>query len=173
MRNACDSDSRCGLACDASTRDAKSLAMCVERCEPLRPGWGGISRPCDQGSPDRWPWPGVKSLCAVCGNPRNITFSSGCPAGRIGYPAGRIGDRGDREIVYVPNVYVPFPAREIVYVPNVYVPFPAPRRVLKGSLKGFLRVLVPVSRKTLQNPFKTPSRTLGKPFKKVSKSMTL
>ena len=36
MRNACDSDSRCGLACDASTRDAKSLAMRVERCEPLR-----------------------------------------------------------------------------------------------------------------------------------------
>ena len=35
MRNACDSDSRCGLACDASTRDAKSLAMRVERCEPL------------------------------------------------------------------------------------------------------------------------------------------
>ena len=36
MRNACDSDSRCGLACDASARDAKSLAMRVERCEPLR-----------------------------------------------------------------------------------------------------------------------------------------
>ena len=36
MRNACDSDSRCGLACDASARDAKSLAMWVERCEPLR-----------------------------------------------------------------------------------------------------------------------------------------
>ena len=35
MRAACDSDSRCGLACDASTRDAKSLAMWVERCEPL------------------------------------------------------------------------------------------------------------------------------------------
>ena len=34
MRNACDSDSRCGLACDASARDAKSLAMWVERCEP-------------------------------------------------------------------------------------------------------------------------------------------
>ena len=33
MRNACDSDSRCGLACDASARDAKSLAMWVERCE--------------------------------------------------------------------------------------------------------------------------------------------
>ena len=31
----------------------------------------------------------------------NITFSSG-------YSAGRIGDRGDREIVYVPNVFVPF-----------------------------------------------------------------
>ena len=26
------------------------------------------------------------------------------------HPAGRIGDRGDREILYVPNVYVPFPA---------------------------------------------------------------
>ena len=25
----------CGLACDASARDAKSLAMWVERCEPL------------------------------------------------------------------------------------------------------------------------------------------
>ena len=36
MQNACDSDSRCGLVCDASTRDAKSLAMRVERCEPLR-----------------------------------------------------------------------------------------------------------------------------------------
>ena len=35
MRNACDSDSRCGLACDASARDAKSLAMWVERCKPL------------------------------------------------------------------------------------------------------------------------------------------
>ena len=38
MRNACDSDSRCGLACDASARDAKSLAMWVERCEPLSHG---------------------------------------------------------------------------------------------------------------------------------------
>ena len=38
MRNACDSDSHCGLACDASARDAKSLAMWVERCEPLRTG---------------------------------------------------------------------------------------------------------------------------------------
>ena len=28
-----------GLACDASARDAKSLAMRVERCEPLRSGW--------------------------------------------------------------------------------------------------------------------------------------
>ena len=38
MRNACDSDSRCGLACDVSTRDANSLAMWAERCEPLRDG---------------------------------------------------------------------------------------------------------------------------------------
>ena len=35
MRNACDSDSRADLACDASARDAKSLAMRVERREPL------------------------------------------------------------------------------------------------------------------------------------------
>ena len=34
----------------------------------------------------------------------------GTRPGGIGFPAGRIGDRGDREIVYVPNVYVPFPA---------------------------------------------------------------
>ena len=38
MRNACDSDSRCGSACDASAPDAKSLAMRVERCEPLSQG---------------------------------------------------------------------------------------------------------------------------------------
>ena len=36
MQNACDSDTRCGLACYASARDAKSLAMRVERCEPLK-----------------------------------------------------------------------------------------------------------------------------------------
>ena len=46
MRNACDSDSRCGLDCDASVRDAKSLAMRVERCEPLRPrGSAGAATP--------------------------------------------------------------------------------------------------------------------------------
>ena len=38
MRNACNSDSHCGLACDASARDVKSLAMWVERCEPPSPG---------------------------------------------------------------------------------------------------------------------------------------
>ena len=50
---------------------------------------GGVSRPGGQGSPDRWP--GVKSLCAVCGTQGTYTFSSRCPAGRI-------GDRGHREI---------------------------------------------------------------------------
>ena len=35
MRNAYDSVSRCGLACDGSAREAKSLAMRVERCEPV------------------------------------------------------------------------------------------------------------------------------------------
>ena len=65
------------------------------------------------GSPDRWP--GVKSLCAVCGTHReHKRFRPGTRPGGIGFPAGRIGDRGDREIVYVPNVYVPFPAPVIL-----------------------------------------------------------
>ena len=58
---------------------------------PVTARVGGVSRTGGPGAPDRWP-------------------GSGYPAGRIGFPAGRIGDRGDREIVYVPNVYVPFPA---------------------------------------------------------------
>ena len=36
MRNACDADSHCGLACDASACHAKSLTIWIERCEPLR-----------------------------------------------------------------------------------------------------------------------------------------
>ena len=36
MQNACDSDFRCDLACDASVGETKSLAKWVERCEPLR-----------------------------------------------------------------------------------------------------------------------------------------
>ena len=53
---------------------------------------------------------GSKFMCCVR-NPRNINIFVRVPGREdIGYPAGRIGDRGDREIVYVPNVYVPFPA---------------------------------------------------------------
>ena len=37
-------------------------------------------------------------------------FRPGTRPRGFGYPAGRIGDRGDRRIVYVLNVYVPFPA---------------------------------------------------------------
>ena len=33
-----DSDSRCGLGCNASARNAKPLAMWVERCKPLSSG---------------------------------------------------------------------------------------------------------------------------------------
>ena len=36
IRNACDLDSRCGLACDATACNAKLLAIQVERCEPPR-----------------------------------------------------------------------------------------------------------------------------------------
>ena len=47
----------------------------------------------------------------MCAEPKeHKRFRPGTRPGGIGFPAGRIGDRGDREIVYVPNVYVPFPA---------------------------------------------------------------
>ena len=47
----------------------------------------------------------------LCAEPKERKrFRPGTRPGGIGFPAGRIGDRDDREIVYVPNVYVPFPA---------------------------------------------------------------
>ena len=47
----------------------------------------------------------------LCAEPNeHKRFRPGTRPGGIGFPAGRIGDRGAREIVYVPNVYVPFPA---------------------------------------------------------------
>ena len=47
----------------------------------------------------------------LCAEPKeHKRFRPGTRPGGIGFPAGRIGDRGDREIVYAPNVYVPFPA---------------------------------------------------------------
>ena len=48
---------------------------------------------------------------------------------------------------------------------------PEPRRFLKGSLEGFFEVSSYLSQPKDLNPFKTPSRTLRNPFKKVSKSM--
>ena len=51
----------------------------------------------------------------LCAEPKeHKRFRPGTRPGGIGFPAGRIGDRGDREIVYVPNVYVPFPAPKSV-----------------------------------------------------------
>ena len=42
----------------------------------------------------------------LCAEPKeHKRFRPGARPGGIGFPAGRIGDRGDREIVYVPNVY--------------------------------------------------------------------
>ena len=47
----------------------------------------------------------------LCAEPKEHKhFRPGTRPGGSGNPAGRIGDRGDRQIVYVPNVYVPFPA---------------------------------------------------------------
>ena len=69
---------------------------------------GVVSRPGGQGSPDRWPGSKVYVLCAEPKEHKH--FRPDTRPGGFGYPAGRIGDRGDREIVHVPNVYVPFPA---------------------------------------------------------------
>ena len=45
----------------------------------------------------------------LCAEPKERKhFRPATRPGGFGYPAGRIGDQGDREIVYVPNVYVPF-----------------------------------------------------------------
>ena len=59
----------------------------------------------------------------------------------------------------------------LVVVSRLSVPAtepPGSRRVSEGVPEGLLNgsrgVLVPVSRRTLQNPFKTPSRTHRKPF---------
>ena len=50
----------------------------------------------------------------LCAEPKeHKRFRPGTRPGGIGFPAGRIGDRGDREIVYVPNVCVPFPAPNV------------------------------------------------------------
>ena len=47
----------------------------------------------------------------LCAEPKeHKRFRPGTRPGGIGFPAGRVGDWGDREIVYVPNVYAPFPA---------------------------------------------------------------
>ena len=56
---------------------------------------GGGLRRGGQGSPDRWPGSKVYVLCA---EPKEHKHWGS------GYPAVRIGDRGDREIVYVPKI---------------------------------------------------------------------
>ena len=67
------------------------------------------------GSPDRvargLPTGGQGSqVYVLCAEPKEYKhFRPGARPGGYRVPAGRIGDRGDREIVYVPNVYVPFP----------------------------------------------------------------
>ena len=54
----------------------------------------------------------------LCAEPKEHKhFRPGTRPGGIGFPAGRIGDRGDREIVYVPDVYVPFPAPTLPVLP--------------------------------------------------------
>ena len=67
----------------------------------LPTGWPGVSRPVVRGQ---------KFMCCAR-NPSNINIFVRVP-GQEDWAPGRIqfGDRGDREIVHVPKVYVPFPA---------------------------------------------------------------
>ena len=72
---------------------------------------GGVSRPGGGGLPTGGQ--GSKAY-VLCAEPKeHKRFRPGTRPGGIGFPAGRIGDRGDREIVYVPDVYVPFPAPKV------------------------------------------------------------
>ena len=65
----------------------------------LPTGWGGGLPTGGQGS----------KVYVLGAEPKeHKRFRPGTRLGGIGFPARRIGDRGDREIVYVPNVYVPF-----------------------------------------------------------------
>ena len=68
----------------------------------LPTGWGGGGLPTGgQGS----------KVYVLCAEPKEHKhFRPGTRPGGFLFPAGRIGDLGDREIVYVPNVYAPFPA---------------------------------------------------------------
>ena len=72
MRNACDSDSRCGLACDASARDAKSLALRVERCEPLSSELSLFQGLCTRGDTERVDGRGSNSLRSSTGVLRTL-----------------------------------------------------------------------------------------------------
>ena len=86
------------------------------------------------GSPDRVGGGGLPTggqgskvyvLCAESKEHKH--FRPGTRPGGIGFPAGRFGDRGDREIVYVPNVYVPFSA-----------PIKTPRFLNQGLFRRYL-----------------------------------
>ena len=74
---------------------------------PVTARAGGVSRP---GGGGGLPTGGQGSkVYVLCAEPKeHKRFRPGTRPGGIGFLAGRIGDRGDREIVYVPNVYVPF-----------------------------------------------------------------
>ena len=81
----------------------------------------------------------------LCAEPKeHKRFRPGARPGGIGFPAGRIGDRGDREIVYVPNVYVPFPAPKKTQTTREF-----------GLCKGRNRVRLMQGSVTAGSPFST------------------
>ena len=94
----------------------------------LPTGWPGVSRPGGQGS----------KVYVLCAEPKEYKhFRPGTRPGGFGYPAGRIGDRGDREIVCVPNVYVPFLAPSLRWsgIPHFFrqLQLPSPVHRTKGE----------------------------------------
>ena len=79
----------------------KQIFPVTARAGGLPTGWGGGLPTGGQGS----------KVHVLCAEPKeHKRFRPGTRPGGIGFPAGRVSDWGDRETVYVPNVYVPFPA---------------------------------------------------------------
>ena len=85
-----------------STNSGKEKAHKHKQIFPVTARAGGVSRPSGGGG---LPTGGQESkVYVLCAEPKEHKRF------RPGTRPGGISDRGDREIVYVPNVYMPFPS---------------------------------------------------------------
>ena len=185
MRNACDSDSRCGLACDASTRDAKSLALWVERCEPLSMGPSptstsrkhrkqlgeGSEKPTrDRERVRKRFWNGSETVPHTGSKTVPGKWHVASRKGSKTVPK-RVSNRFRTVFKPFSNPFEPFsnPFRK-------FDPGRVPKRFRKGSRTAFepfsnrFRTLFePFSNpfRTLFEPFSNPFRTLFEPFSKI------